>query len=262
MNQTPSKARYIVTAFAVPRHHHLHRPRGDLGRAALIPADSADAIADGLGAGRLRLGLRDLRDPRGWLGDRIGPRRVLMRIVLWWSFFTAATGWVLSPTSLIVIRALFGAGEAGAFPNLTRVLTTWLPKKRTRARPGAALAGHALQRRLHAAARRVADLGADLAAHVRGLRRCIGVDLGGPLLPLVPRRPGRAPGRQQGRTRDAAAGQRDGRRATPACPGGVIFSNPHVWLLSHPVHVPRRTAGGSTSTGCRRICANARGTSA
>ncbi len=32
--------------------------------------------------------------PGGWLGDRIGPRRVLMRIVLWWSFFTAATGWV------------------------------------------------------------------------------------------------------------------------------------------------------------------------
>ena len=72
--------------------------------------------------------------PGGWLGDRIGPRRVLMRIVIWWSFFTAATGWVWNPTSLIVTRALFGAGEAGAFPNMTRVLTTWLPvKERERA---------------------------------------------------------------------------------------------------------------------------------
>src|SRR5215472_18383144 len=67
--------------------------------------------------------------PGGYLGDRLGPRSVLMRIVLWWSFFTAATGWVWSATSLAVTRALFGAGEAGAFPNLTRVFTTWLPKE-------------------------------------------------------------------------------------------------------------------------------------
>jgi len=66
--------------------------------------------------------------PSGWLGDRIGPRRVLMRIVAWWSFFTAATGWVWSAGSLIATRALFGAGEAGCFPNLTRIFTTWLPK--------------------------------------------------------------------------------------------------------------------------------------
>lgn len=66
--------------------------------------------------------------PGGWLADKIGPRRVLMRIVLWWSIFTAATGWVGSATSLIWVRGLFGAGEAGAFPGITRMLTTWLPK--------------------------------------------------------------------------------------------------------------------------------------
>jgi MFS family permease len=72
--------------------------------------------------------------PGGWLGDKIGPRRVLMRIVVWWSLFTAATGWAWNGASLIVVRTLFGAGEAGAFPNLTRVLTTWLPvKERERA---------------------------------------------------------------------------------------------------------------------------------
>ena len=67
--------------------------------------------------------------PGGWLGDRIGPRRVLTRVVLWWSFFTAATGWVWNATSLVVTRALFGAGEAGCFPNLTRVFTVWLPER-------------------------------------------------------------------------------------------------------------------------------------
>src|SRR5437868_15194923 len=30
--------------------------------------------------------------PSGWLGDVIGPRRVLRRIVLWWSACTIASG--------------------------------------------------------------------------------------------------------------------------------------------------------------------------
>jgi MFS family permease len=67
--------------------------------------------------------------PGGYLGDWIGPRKVLIRIVLWWSFFTAATGWAWSFVSLTVTRALFGMGEAGCFPNLTKTFTTWLPEK-------------------------------------------------------------------------------------------------------------------------------------
>lgn len=67
--------------------------------------------------------------PGGWLGDKIGPRRVLMRIVIWWSVFTAATGLVWNQLSLVVTQTLFGVGEAGCFPNITRVFTTWLPKK-------------------------------------------------------------------------------------------------------------------------------------
>lgn len=65
--------------------------------------------------------------PGGFLGDWMGPRKVLMRIVIWWSFFTAATGWAWSFASLVVTRFLFGAGEAGCFPNLTKTFTTWLP---------------------------------------------------------------------------------------------------------------------------------------
>lgn len=66
--------------------------------------------------------------PGGWLGDRIGAKSVLTRIVVWWSFFTAATGWAWNLTSLTVTRFLFGAGEAGCFPNVTRALKTWLPE--------------------------------------------------------------------------------------------------------------------------------------
>jgi MFS family permease len=67
--------------------------------------------------------------PGGYLGDWMGPRRVLIRIVLWWSFFTAATGWAWNFVSLTATRSLFGMGEAGCFPNLTKTFTTWLPEK-------------------------------------------------------------------------------------------------------------------------------------
>jgi MFS family permease len=66
--------------------------------------------------------------PGGFLGDWMGPRKVLLRIVLWWSFFTAATGWAWNFSSLAVTRFLFGAGEAGCFPNLTKAFSTWLPR--------------------------------------------------------------------------------------------------------------------------------------
>jgi MFS family permease len=66
--------------------------------------------------------------PGGWLGDKFGPRKVLMRVVGWWSFFTAATGWTASAVSMVMVRFLFGAGEAGCFPNITKAFTTWLPR--------------------------------------------------------------------------------------------------------------------------------------
>lgn len=72
--------------------------------------------------------------PSGALGDRIGPRRVLTRIVLWWSAFTALTGAVTAYPMLLVVRFLFGAGEAGAFPNCAGVISRWIPaEERARA---------------------------------------------------------------------------------------------------------------------------------
>jgi MFS family permease len=64
--------------------------------------------------------------PSGWLCDRFGARSVLTRVVLWWSFFTAATGWVWNYPSLLVMRLLFGAGESGCFPGLARLFRAHL----------------------------------------------------------------------------------------------------------------------------------------
>ncbi len=65
--------------------------------------------------------------PTGTMGDRLGPRRVLTRIVGWWSVFTILTGSVSSFVPLLIIRFLFGAGEAGAFPNAAIVVARWFP---------------------------------------------------------------------------------------------------------------------------------------
>ena len=62
-----------------------------------------------------------------WWGERIGPRRVLTRIVIWWSCFTMATGLAWNYGSLLVVRFLFGAGEAGAWPNAALALSRWSP---------------------------------------------------------------------------------------------------------------------------------------
>src|SRR5439155_26973040 len=66
--------------------------------------------------------------PGGWLGDRIGPRKALMRVVILLSVFTAATGCVWSFASLVIARFCFGMGEAGCFPTLTKAFMIWLPR--------------------------------------------------------------------------------------------------------------------------------------
>jgi ACS family glucarate transporter-like MFS transporter len=65
--------------------------------------------------------------PSGWLIDRYGPRLVLTRVVLCWSFFTAATGLAWNLWSMLTARLLFGAGEAGCFPGLAKTFSDWLP---------------------------------------------------------------------------------------------------------------------------------------
>jgi ACS family glucarate transporter-like MFS transporter len=65
--------------------------------------------------------------PMGALGDRKGPRRVLTRIVLAWSLFTALTGTVRHYFLLVATRFAFGVGEAGAFPNTSASISRWFP---------------------------------------------------------------------------------------------------------------------------------------
>ena len=77
--------------------------------------------------------------PTGVMGDRLGPRRVLTRIVLWWSAFTALTGATTGFYPLLLTRFLFGAGEAGAFPNASVVVSRWFPRRQRATMSGVTL---------------------------------------------------------------------------------------------------------------------------
>ena len=92
----------------------------------------------GLVFGAFWLAYALLEIPGGWMGDRFGTRFTLTRIVLAWSLFTALSGAAAGLTSLLIYRFLFGAGEAGAYPNMARIQSRWLPI-RSRGRAGGML---------------------------------------------------------------------------------------------------------------------------
>jgi len=131
LGERPTGVRHNVVIFAVALAVITYIDR-------VCISQAAPAMRRELGLGPLEMGTvftafgwgyAMFEIPAGYLGDRFGPRSVLMRIVLWWSFFTAATGWAWNFVSLVCTRFFFGAGEAGCFPNLTKAFTTWLPER-------------------------------------------------------------------------------------------------------------------------------------
>ncbi len=73
------------------------------------------------------LGYALFQTPAGLFADKYGPRKILTAVVGLWSLFTALTGAVWNYGILLVVRFLFGAGEAGAFPGMARAIYSWIP---------------------------------------------------------------------------------------------------------------------------------------
>src|SRR5260370_3332888 len=145
----PTRARFIVLGFLCSMAFVLYLDRVCIAQ-ALVPMQQEFNLTDthmGLVhmAFTLAYGLFEI--PTGRWGDRFGSRRVLTRIVLWWSAFTALTGCVpylelefltipMTLVVLLVIRFLFGAGEAGAIPNSARILMNWFASAERGRMPG------------------------------------------------------------------------------------------------------------------------------
>jgi MFS family permease len=127
--QRPSRVRYGVLAFLCSLSFILYLDRVCIGQAVEPIQNELDlsntAMGIVLAAFTLAYGLFEI--PTGHWGDRYGSRGVLTRIVIWWSIFTALTGAATGFVTLVLVRFLFGAGEAGALPNSARVVARWFP---------------------------------------------------------------------------------------------------------------------------------------
>ncbi len=129
MNGQSTKSRYPVTGLLVLLFAITYLDRVCISVAG--PHMQEDLHIDPIGwgwvTGIFALSYCLFEIPTGALADRIGPRSMLTRIVLWWSAFTALTGAMTSYYPLLLTRFFFGAGEAGAFPSASVVVSRWFP---------------------------------------------------------------------------------------------------------------------------------------
>src|SRR5713101_9587059 len=135
--EQPTRVRYGVLGFACSLSMITYLDRVCFGTVAPNIQREFDLTDEqkGLLFSAFALAYAAFEVPSGWLGDVFGPRKTLIRIVLWWSAFTALTGMVSPVASLpwfgfaamLSVRFLFGVGEAGAYPNITRSFYNWFP---------------------------------------------------------------------------------------------------------------------------------------
>jgi sugar phosphate permease len=129
-DERPTSVRYAVLGFLAAMTFVLYLDRVCISKAGPRIQEELGISNTSMGfvfaAFTLSYGLFEI--PTGRWGDRYGSRGVLTRIVVWWSVFTALTGAASGLLMLLLVRFLFGAGEAGALPNSARVLREWFPE--------------------------------------------------------------------------------------------------------------------------------------
>src|SRR5712671_4606672 len=109
--------------------------RTSLGFAALTMNQQLGLSAGqfGLAAGIFFLGYSLFEVPSNLMLYRYGARRWLARIMISWGLVSAATAFVVGPSSFYALRLLLGIAEAGFFPGVTFFLAAWFPAQfRTR----------------------------------------------------------------------------------------------------------------------------------
>jgi sugar phosphate permease len=129
----PTRTRHVVLGFVVASYMITYMDRVNL--ASAVPVIQKELgfsmVTIGWIFAAFRWGYAFFQIPSGWLGDRIGGRRALALVVVWWSTFTSLTALAWNALSMGIFRFFFGVGEAGAFPISTRSLSGWmLPTER------------------------------------------------------------------------------------------------------------------------------------
>ena len=67
--------------------------------------------------------------PGGYLSDKVGPKKVLLVALGWWSIMTMATGVARTFSQFFIVRVLFGIGEGLQPPCAFKLNSNWFPNQ-------------------------------------------------------------------------------------------------------------------------------------
>jgi MFS family permease len=125
----PTRTRHVVLAMTVAIYMITYMDRTVISSAAPVIQKELgfSLITMGWILSSFRWGFTLFQMPAAWFGDKIGPRRALTLMAACWSVLTSLTSAAWNTASMVVIRFVFGMGEAGAFPVATRSLSRWMP---------------------------------------------------------------------------------------------------------------------------------------
>ena len=87
------------------------------------------ATAYGLGAGAFFWSYVLFQLPANAILTRVGARRWITIIMIFWGACSAGTAFVTGATSFVVVRFLLGVAEAGYFPGVAWFMTRWFPAR-------------------------------------------------------------------------------------------------------------------------------------
>src|SRR6516162_2677135 len=101
--EKPTNVRYGVLGFACVLSMVTYLDRVCFGTVAPFVQSEFGLKSEDMGwiFGAFTFAYAIFEVPTGWLGDMFGPRKTLIRIVLWWSLFTALTG-VVTPSDWVL----------------------------------------------------------------------------------------------------------------------------------------------------------------
>ncbi|MBB6428317.1 MFS transporter [Algisphaera agarilytica] len=127
-----TRQRFLLVFLLFLHTMNTYMDRVAISSAKLDMQEDISGLTDermGLAFGIFAVGYALFQIPAGWFSDKAGPRLALTIVVIAWSIFTAWTGFVYTAIALIVVRFLFGVGEAGAYPGAARAMYSWLPAR-------------------------------------------------------------------------------------------------------------------------------------
>ncbi|MHA7125228.1 MFS transporter [Janibacter indicus] len=107
----------------------VDRTNVGLAKSSLEVDAGIDAAAYGLGAGLFFLTYAAFEVPSNLILHRIGAKVWIGRIAVTWGLITMAMMFTSSPAIFYVLRLLLGAAEAGLYPGIMYLITTWFAQK-------------------------------------------------------------------------------------------------------------------------------------